>query len=217
MVPAVSDRVSRAPPYSGYRPLILGYAYGAITPFGPPFQTVPLPLDSLLAALQPRRRLNAPGLGSSPFARHYSGNHYCFLLLRLLRCFSSAGLPPPRGGCRACARRVAPFGHPRITGHLRLPAAFRSLSRPSSPPEAQASPVRPCSLPRRVARLTPAPTPVYILCSRFGPSPRGLGLFYFIVYFSLATTSKNSLLPVENIGVEPMTPCLQSRCSSQLS
>src|SRR5690606_28601619 len=25
-----------------------------------------------------------------PFARHYSGNHCCFLLLRLLRCFSSA-------------------------------------------------------------------------------------------------------------------------------
>ena len=31
------------------------------------------------------------------------------------------------------ARRVAPFGNPRITGHLRLPAAYRSLSRPSSP------------------------------------------------------------------------------------
>ena len=29
--------------------------------------------------------------------------------------------------------RVTPFGHPRITGYLRLPAAFRSLSRPSSP------------------------------------------------------------------------------------
>ena len=30
-------------------------------------------------------------LGSSLFARHYSGNHYYFLFLRLLRCFSSAG------------------------------------------------------------------------------------------------------------------------------
>ena len=34
------------------------------------------------------------------------------------------------------ARRVAPFGNPRIYGHLRLPAAYRSLSRPSSPPRA---------------------------------------------------------------------------------
>ena len=31
------------------------------------------------------------GLGSFPFARRYSGNHCCFLFLRLLRCFSSPG------------------------------------------------------------------------------------------------------------------------------
>ena len=36
-------------------------------------------------------------------------------------------------------RRVVPFGNPRIKGHLLLPAAYRSLSRPSSPPRAQAS------------------------------------------------------------------------------
>ena len=32
-----------------------------------------------------------PSLGYSRFARHYSGNHYCFLFLSLLRCFSSGG------------------------------------------------------------------------------------------------------------------------------
>ena len=31
------------------------------------------------------------GLGSSPFARRYSGNRCVFLFLRLLRCFSSPG------------------------------------------------------------------------------------------------------------------------------
>ena len=36
-------------------------------------------------------------------------------------------------------RRVAPFGNPRINGYLPLPAAYRSLSRPSSPPRAKAS------------------------------------------------------------------------------
>ena len=41
--------------------------------------------------------------------------------------------------CRNRFRRVAPFGHLRINGHLPLPAAFRSLSRPSSPPRAKAS------------------------------------------------------------------------------
>ena len=35
--------------------------------------------------------------------------------------------------------RVSPFGHPRINGYLPLPAAFRSLSRPSSAPGAEAS------------------------------------------------------------------------------
>ena len=29
---------------------------------------------------------------------------------------------------------VIPFGNPRINGHLHLPTAYRSLSRPSSPP-----------------------------------------------------------------------------------
>ena len=35
--------------------------------------------------------------------------------------------------------RVAPFGHLRISGYVLLPAAFRSLSRPSSAPSAKAS------------------------------------------------------------------------------
>ena len=44
------------------------------------------------------------------------------------------------------ARRVSPFGHARIISCLRIPAPLRSLPRPSSPPEAQASPVRSCNL-----------------------------------------------------------------------
>ena len=45
----------------------------------------------------------------------------CFLFLQVLRCFSSLRLP----------------------GHLHLPEAYRSLSRPSSPPRAKASTRRP--------------------------------------------------------------------------
>ena len=33
------------------------------------------------------------GLGCSDFARHYSRNRFCFLFLRVLRCFSSPGSP----------------------------------------------------------------------------------------------------------------------------
>ena len=40
-------------------------------------------------------------------------------------------------------RRVAPFGNPGISTYLQLRPAYRSLSRPSSPPGALASPVRP--------------------------------------------------------------------------
>ena len=59
--------------------------------------------------------------------------------------FQFSAFASASGGCRDRSLRVAPFGNPRITGHLPLPAAFRSLSRPSSPPRAQASPMRPCS------------------------------------------------------------------------
>ncbi len=45
--------------------------------------------------------------------------------------------------CRDRSRRVSPFGHPRVIGHLPLTAAFRSLSRPSSPPRATGIPRAP--------------------------------------------------------------------------
>ena len=38
-------------------------------------------------------------------------------------------------------RRVSPFGNLRITVHLQLPEAYRSLSRPSSAPDAKAFPL----------------------------------------------------------------------------
>ena len=38
--------------------------------------------------------------------------------------------------------RVSPFGYLRINAHLQLPEAFRSLSRPSSAPDAKAFPLR---------------------------------------------------------------------------
>ena len=37
---------------------------------------------------------------------------------------------------------VSPFGNPRINGYLLLPVAYRSLSRPSSAPDAKAFPLR---------------------------------------------------------------------------
>ena len=84
----------------------------------------------------PEVRRHTAGLGSSPVARHYWGNHCYFLFLRVLRCFSSPGSPQriKRADNRPSGGWVVPFGHPRVKGHLHLTADFRSLSRPSSPP-----------------------------------------------------------------------------------
>ena len=94
----------------------------------------------------PARCLDTRGLGSCAFARHYWRNHCYFLFLRVLRCFSSPRSP------RALRRGVgiAPDGFPHSDirgsgGHLPLTAAFRSLSRPSSPPRATGIPHAPLS------------------------------------------------------------------------
>ena len=86
------------------------------------------------------------GLASFPFARRYSENRCFFLFLRLLRCFSSAGylhmamdLPY---STKVLPWWVSPFGNPGINGYLLLPQAYRSLSRPSSAPDAKAFPLR---------------------------------------------------------------------------
>ena len=51
------------------------------------------------------------------------------------------------------ARRVVPFGNHRVKGYLLLTGAYRSLSRPSSPPRAKASAVRPSILSRSTTTL----------------------------------------------------------------
>ena len=150
-----------------------GSAYGAVTLCRAPFQASSATIaSSVTPALQPRTRLDATGLGWPPFARRYSGGHSCFPLLRLLGCFGSAGSPPHLGGCRALARRVAPFGHPRIKGSSRLPADFRGLPRPSSPPGATGIPRAPslacrCQRLRANGSITEPPTLARRVSSRY--------------------------------------------------
>ena len=52
-------------------------------------------------------------LGFSLFARHYLGNHYYFLFLLLLRCFSSEGWLPLLDDIPS-VYQVVPFGNLRI-------------------------------------------------------------------------------------------------------
>ena len=146
MVPAGSRRIPRAPRYSGAAWWsALCFAYGTVTLYSQAF--LPVPLSIVFGAAggptTPGAAVDSPGLGYCAFARHYLRNRSYFLFLRVLRCFSSPGSPRALARCRDRSRRVSPFGHPRVTGHLPLTAAFRSLSRPSSPPRATGIPRAP--------------------------------------------------------------------------
>ena len=125
--------------------VISDFAYGAFTLSGWLSQNhSAIRHESIIVVLTPG--CTHPGLGSFHFARRYFGNRFFFLFLRLLRCFSSPGSPcmPMYSPCSdwSSSRRVSPFRHLRINGHLLLPAAFRSLSRLSSALSAKASTLR---------------------------------------------------------------------------
>ena len=85
------------------------------------------------------------GFAFSAFARHYSRNLGWFLFLQVLRCFSSLGSLRNAMDSRYVlwlfTIGVSPFGNLRIEAYLQLPAAYRSLSRPSSAPDAKAFPL----------------------------------------------------------------------------
>ena len=142
MVPADSRKISRVPRYSGAG---LGGSVTSPTGLSPAMALLsrrfgcvaPVPSAPVL---QPRiLHCYNFGLGFCAFARHYLHNHFCFLFLRVLRCFSSPGSPHALHG-DAIARIGLPHSEIRGScGYLPLTTAYRSLSRPSSPPRAQAS------------------------------------------------------------------------------
>ena len=94
-------RSTRVVNYAAARP----FAYGAVTLCGGPFQVASARsaicncvralqhpnIDSHNPMLKTAVTLQQHGLGSSRFARRYSGNRGFFLFLGVLRCFSSPG------------------------------------------------------------------------------------------------------------------------------
>ena len=79
-----------------------------------PVLSAPTPRRHTCGPATPARRRHRAGLGSSPFARHYWGNHCCFLFLRVLRCFSSPG--SPRGIRRGAGRKAGGLPHSDTCG-----------------------------------------------------------------------------------------------------
>ena len=102
------------------------FRYGAVTRCGRPFQAVPLSVTPRKGVLLPRGRLDGRGLGCSAFARHYLRNHCCFLLLRVLRCFSSPGWLP--FGCRVFDAAGFPIRTPADHGPCATPRSLSQLS-----------------------------------------------------------------------------------------
>ena len=145
MVPPVSHGVSRVPRYSGYNLLNIPFAYGALTLCGRPSQTFRLEIFSRDDRPQPRR-INPPvwplprslattygisvDVSSSPYL------DVSVQAVPYVHLFDSMHVD------WILSSRVTPFGNLRIDGYLLLPVAYRSLSRPSSAPDAKAFPLR---------------------------------------------------------------------------
>ena len=145
MVPPHSHRVSRVQWYSGYSLLFFPFAYETITLCGGPSHALLLGSNIHFAVLTPaiflqpvwplpRSLATTCGISVDVFSSPYLD--VSVQAVPFLRLFDST---QDDGVLR---RRVAPFGYPRINGYLLLPEAFRSLSRPSSAPDAKAFPLR---------------------------------------------------------------------------
>ena len=145
MVPPVSHGVSRVPRYSGYNLLNIPFAYGALTLCGRPSQTFRLEIFSRDDCPQPRRinptvwplpRSLATTYGISV---DFSSRSYLDVSVQIVphvHLFYSMHVT------QILSVWVAPFGNSRIDGYLLLPETYRSLSRPSSAPDAKAFPLR---------------------------------------------------------------------------
>ena len=136
------------------------FAYGTVTRYGATFQMLPLPERFITLCrisssgqaipLPPLRNAcwlsHVTGLACSAFAHHYSRNRFCFLFLRVLRCFTSPRYHPLPYAFRQGRHPMtgAGFPHSEILGSTpgcRLPEAYRRLQRPSSAPGAKTSTV----------------------------------------------------------------------------
>ena len=137
MVPADSDRIPRAPPYSGGRPDETALPVRVFHPLRTDFPDGSSPaFHSFGGSYNPGGALTSPVWALPLSLATTQGIDSFFLFLGVLRCFSSPRSPSLKGSTWPSTMWVAPFGYLRITSCLRIPGAFRSLPRPSSPPEA---------------------------------------------------------------------------------
>ena len=147
MVPADSDGISRVPPYSGYT---TEWTLFRLRGFYPLRRTFPDRFFYkthlwLLMSCPTTPKSKLFGLGSSRFARRYSGNRIFFLFLQVLRCFSSLRLSSTRYvfTWRYYVIKHSGFPHSEISGskltysspkHIGVSAVLLRLLVPRHPP-----------------------------------------------------------------------------------
>ena len=146
VVHPVSHGVSRVPRYSGSRLPVFVFRYRALTFCGRLSHAVQLDTSDHDASPNPRnpeRPLVWPPPRSLATTSGISVDVFSCPYLDV----SVQGVPFVRlfdstHDTRVLLWWVSPFGNLRINGYLLLPEAYRSLSRPSSAPDAKAFPLR---------------------------------------------------------------------------
>ena len=149
MVPADSRRISRVLRYSGAASLRLdGFGYGAVTLSGRASLRVRLPVKSITVGnpTTPGGALPRPRFGLFRFRSPLLAESLLFSLPAGTEMFQFPAFAQRTKRCDGIP--AAGFPHSDIggsCGYLPLAAAFRSLSRPSSPPRATGIPHAPFS------------------------------------------------------------------------
>ena len=140
-----SHRVSRVRRYSGYSYVLSVFGYGTLTLCGRPSHAVQLDTSDRDASPNPKDlgplvwplpRSLATTCGISV---DVSSSPYLDVSVQAVphvHLFDSMHVD------RVLLCRVSPFGNLRINAYVPLPEAYRSLSRPSSAPDAKAFPLR---------------------------------------------------------------------------
>ncbi len=145
MVPPASHRVSRVPRYSGSSPLRNRFRIHDSHILWSAFPDCSSNNFSLFDCPQPQRinplvwPLPRSLATTSGISVDFSSSPYLDVSVQAVpyvHLFDSMHVD------RVLLCRVSPFGNLRINGYLHLPEAYRSLSRPSSAPDAKAFPLR---------------------------------------------------------------------------
>ena len=133
MVLPDSDRVSPAPPYSGFGYAAIRFRIRGFHALRPTFPDCsPIKLQSMSPSYNPGRAETPPVWAPPLSLTTTRGITVVIFSCRYLD-VSVPCVRPIYHGNTSSRYWVPPFGNRGITGYLRLPRAYRSLSRPSSP------------------------------------------------------------------------------------